>query len=309
MNTKILQNNSENIKLVASTIKKGGIAAFFTETVYGLGANALNTDAIKKIYQIKGRPSDNPLIIHLDCVSKIKKYAHVTDIAKKVIDNFMPGAVTIVLNKKDIIPLEATGGLDSVAIRVVKSSLAKELIYECGMPICAPSANTSTRPSPTQAQHVLDDLNGKIEYILDGGSCEIGLESSVLDCRGERVVLLRHGGVGIEEIEKIAGKVAEYKFDGGAALSPGQKYKHYSPKAKIVYFEHGDNKKLEELKKSSINHKVVMGLDADDYARQLFSIFRDADKDGIDVIICELAIEKGIGKAINNRIKKAAYGN
>jgi len=308
MDTKILQNNSENIKLVAAAIKNGEVAAFFSETVYGLGANALDKDAIKKIYLAKGRPSDNPLIVHLDCVSSIEKYAFVTHLAKKVMDNFMPGAVTVVLKKRENIPHEVTGGLDSVGIRVPKSKLARDLIAACGVPLCAPSANLSGSPSPTSAAHVYDDLKGRIEYILDGGECQIGLESTVIDCTGDKVKLLRHGGVGIEELERVVGDVEVVRFDGGAATSPGQKYKHYAPKAKVVYFEHGDMDELARLKNMYDRYIVLDGIDDEDYARELFKIFRGADKAGVHTIICELAESKGIGRAINNRIKKAAYG-
>jgi len=306
MQTKILTNTKDNIQLAATIIKTGGVAAFFTETVYGLGANALDVGAIKKIYDVKGRPSDNPLIIHLDCVSKIEKYALITDSARKVIDNFMPGAVTIVLKKREVIPYAITGGLDNVAVRIPKSQLARELIKACGVPVCAPSANTSSKPSPTKSSHVFDDLGGKIEYILDGGDCEIGLESTVLDCTDKTVKVLRHGGVGVEEIERVVGKIEAVEFDGGAAKSPGQKYKHYSPNAKVYYFKKGDFKELERIKKESGKYKVVAGLSQEEYAKTLFSIFRQADKDGLDAIICELAMDEGLGKAINNRIKKAS---
>jgi len=310
MNTKILQNTKENIELVAKVIKNGGVAAFFTETVYGLGANALDMGAIKKIYEIKGRPSDNPLIVHLDCVSKIDEYAVTTDLAKAVIKAFMPGAVTIVLDKRDIIPYEASGGLETVAIRIPKSGLARELIRHSGVPVVAPSANTSTRPSPTKASHVLDDLDGKIEFILDGGDCEIGLESTVLDCRGETVKVLRLGGLGVEEIETAVGKAEIVGFDGGAVRSPGQKYKHYSPNAKVVWYHNGDEEQLKRLKSEYDDYIVLNGMDnmeaIENYARELFAVFRAADKAGVKVIICELCIDKGLGRAVNNRIKKAA---
>ena len=306
MQTKILSNTKENIQLVANTIKNGSVAAFFTETVYGLGANALDTTAVKKIFKVKGRPGDNPLIIHLDCKEKIEKYAVVNDLARKIIKHFMPGAVTVVLQKRDSIPYEATGGLDSVAVRIPSSELARELIKACDLPICAPSANTSSKPSPTKASHVLDDLGGRIEYILDGGDCEIGLESTVLDCTGEVVKVLRHGGVGVEEIERVVENVDVTGYDGGVVKSPGQKYKHYSPNALVYWFNNGDNKELDRLKMELEDYIIIADLKTEDYARELFGVFRAADKAGVKAIICELAKDEGLGKAINNRIKKAS---
>ena len=191
MNTQILQFNTDNLRLAAKEILDGGIVAFPTETVYGLGANALNPDAVKKIYIAKGRPSDNPLICHISDKSQIEKFAYLTPFAEKIIDAFMPGPITVILQKKPIVPDIVTGGLQTVGIRMPAHKGALSFIKACGVPICAPSANTSTKPSPTAATHVFDDLNGKIKYILDGGRCGVGLESTIVDCVNG--TLLRQG--------------------------------------------------------------------------------------------------------------------
>ena len=187
MQTQILTFNSENLKKCADEILSGGIVAFPTETVYGLGANALDENAVKKIYIAKGRPSDNPLICHVSDKAQIEKLGDVTPFARKIIDAFMPGPITVVLSKKNCVSGVVTGGLNTVGVRMPDHEVARTFIAECGVPLCAPSANTSTKPSPTQAKYVFDDLNGKIRYILDGGSCRVGIESTIVDCVNKRI--------------------------------------------------------------------------------------------------------------------------
>ena len=202
MQTLILDSKEENIAKCARYIARGGVVAFPTETVYGLGADAFNADAVKEIFRVKGRPSDNPLIVHVCSARGIREVAeNISPLAEKLISEFMPGALTLVLKKKKGLPDCVTAGLDTVGVRMPSNSVCREFLRACGVPICAPSANTSTKPSPTCAQHVYDDLYGKIPYVLDGGECEIGLESTILDVSGAAPRLLRAGGISKEALE------------------------------------------------------------------------------------------------------------
>ena len=330
MKTQIYQSNQLNIKTCASLLREGEIVAFPTETVYGLGANAFLPDSVKKIYEAKGRPSDNPLIVHIADKSWVDVVAEfVPNGAKKVIEKFMPGPVTVVLKKKKIVPDSVTGGLDTVAVRMPNSKVALDLILEAGVPVCAPSANTSSRPSPTTAGHVYDDLNGKICAILDGGECEVGVESTVIDFTGEKPRLLRAGGMALEKIEEVVGEI-EVVRNSKVALCPGMKYKHYSPSSDVYVALPNENaiqrmvafyeKCVSEGKKA-----VVIAMDEyaqnfdkerfynagktyEDYARKLFSLLRKSDDDGYDVVIAQGVEEKGIGSSIANRLEKACGG-
>lgn len=321
MNTQILQFNTNNILLCASEINGGGVVAFPTETVYGLGADALNPNAVKKIYEAKGRPSDNPLICHIFDKSQIEKFAYLTPIAEKIIDTFMPGPITIILKKKPIVPDIVTGGLDTVGIRMPNHKGALEFIRACNTPICAPSANTSSKPSPTTAKHVFSDLNGKIKYILDGGSCKVGLESTIVDC--VNLTLLRQGGLPKEQLENLVGAL---KTDvvSDVPLCPGMKYKHYSPNASVYVALVGDNmakRIMDEYDKD--NSKTVIltlngsyegrnvlsvGNSVDEYAHNLFAYFRMLDEQGYERIICEGVADDGVGAALMNRMLKASGG-
>ena len=222
-------------KIAADFIKSGEVAAFPTETVYGLGADAYNEKAVRKIFKAKGRPADNPLIVHVDKKKDISVLAkEITPSAKKIISKFFPGPVTVILKKNEIVPDVVTAGLDTIAIRMPASKIARELIKLSGVPIAAPSANLSGSPSPTNFLHVLRDMKGKIPCLLIGPAAKYGLESTVIDCTGKFPVILRPGSVTLEQIKKLD-KNAVYQKNARKIKSPGQKYRHYSPKAKVKF--------------------------------------------------------------------------
>ena len=307
MNTRILTPTKENIELCARAVKEGKIVAFPTETVYGLGANAFDPTATKKIFEAKGRPGDNPLIVHIADKSQIGEVAEsIPPLAGKLIDRFMPGAITLLLKKKQTVPNEVTAGLDTVGVRMPSNPVCRSFLSACGVPVCAPSANTSTRPSPTCARHVLDDLDGKIEYILDGGDCEIGLESTILDMSGDRPRLLRSGGISLERIRAVLDCEIEMgrEKEDDKPLCPGMKYKHYSPKAEVYFsaFYAGMTRGISDLYDMLVNMEkkpVILCLDShysiyspkkcykmgksyEDYAHNLFGALRRADNEGFD---------------------------
>lgn len=324
------------IRKAANLIRKGEVIAFPTETVYGLGANALDPSSVSKIYKIKGRPSDNPLIVH---IADMKTFSTlVCDIppkASRIISRFWPGPITLVLKKSKILPEITTGGLNTVAVRMPKNNVALELIKVSRFPIAAPSANISGKPSPTNASHVKDDLNGKIKLILDGGSTEIGIESTVIDMTQRTPVILRPGGISQESIEKEIGKVHSHKSLLGLHRnttninkSPGMKYRHYSPNAQVILVEgtelNAKNKIIELTQKLKSQGKKVcimttskslkvnadkvqyMGKTLEAIARNLFANLREADKNNIDIIIVQGIQYNKAAFAIMNRLKKAA---
>jgi L-threonylcarbamoyladenylate synthase len=320
-------------------ICSGEIIAFPTETVYGLGANALDPSAVSKLFEIKGRPSDNPLIIHIADMKTLRTLvSQIPARANLIIKKFWPGPVTLVLKKSKIVPKITTGGLSTVAIRMPRNNVALALIRKSALPIAAPSANISGRPSPTTATHVKDDLDGKIKLILDGGSTKIGIESTVIDMTQPTPMILRPGGISKEAIENEIGKVLLHNSLIGIDRkkikfyrSPGMKYRHYSPKAHLMLVEGPENdakskiiqltEKLEaEGKKVSImtaskslkvnSEKIqFMGRSLETIARNLFANLRQADKNNIDVIIVQGIQYNRIGFAIMNRLKKAAITN
>ncbi len=329
------------IKEAAQIIRDGGLVAFPTETVYGLGGNALNAEASAKIYAAKGRPSDNPLIAHIANETGLYEIAaEVPESAKKLMDAFWPGPLTMIFPKKDIMPRETTGGLDTVAVRMPAHPVAQALIEEAGVPIAAPSANLSGRPSPTTAQHVKTDLDGRIEMILDGGSCDIGLESTIVDVTGEVPMILRPGFITKEMLEEVAGEIAldptlEMNTTvSGRPKAPGMKYRHYAPKATMTMIS-GDPERvtaeiLRRVKKEQEQGKKVgilcaseaaeqyrsctgadvqvLGSRQDEQAiaRHLFAALREFDDAKTDVIYSETFAADHLGRAIMNRLTKAA---
>lgn len=307
---------TNNPKIAAAFIKAGEIAAFPTETVYGLGADAYNEKAVKKIFKAKGRPVDNPLIVHIANKKDINVLAQeITPSAKKIISKFFPGPVTVILKKNEIIPPATTAGLDTIAIRMPAGRLAQQLIKAAGVPVAAPSANLSGSPSPTNFLHVLRDFNNKIPCLLIGPPAKYGLESTVIDCTGKNPVILRPGSVTLEQIKKLD-KNAVIQKKGGKIKSPGQKYKHYSPKADVriinVKREMSNVKRNEAFIGLDRNlgkgfEKVLICRFMNDYARKLFSFFRECDDEGIKTIWCQKVSEKGIGAAIMNRLNKAMH--
>ncbi len=328
--TEILEPTDENLSYCASLLRDGELVAFPTETVYGLGANALKAESVKKIYQAKGRPSDNPLIVHIASESDVDKLAlTVPDKAREVIRKFMPGPVTVVLPKREIVPNEVTGGLNTVAIRMPDNAIALELIRRSGCPVCAPSANTSTRPSPTSAHHVFSDLGGKIKAILNGGECRVGVESTVIDFCSDKPRLLRAGGMAVEKLAEVIGEIEVVK-NSKVALCPGMKYKHYSPTAEVFVALVGEAQSeriIEKYRSLTAEGKRVVivclddfaneflsetvwsvGKTVDDYAQKLFALLRRSDDEGFDAVICQGVSDDGIGLSVNNRTAKACGG-
>ena len=347
LRTKVLQVDptkpgSRVIEEAAAIIRKGGLVAFPTETVYGLGADALSSDAVSKIFVAKGRPSDNPIIVHVSSVDDLSKItAKISVIAKKLIDRFWPGPLTLLFNRKGNVPDITVAGLETVAVRMPRHAVALSLIRASKTPIAAPSANISGSPSPTTAEHVFADLNGRIELILDGGRTVIGVESTVLDITRTPPMVLRPGGATVEEIESCIGKVdlhpaalAEIGLNDLLAKSPGMKYKHYAPKALLVLVEgssianirskvqeEADKFKEQGKKKVAIispsggtyRADIVRPLgDREDFgemARNLFPALREMDEEKVDAIIVEGIEARGLGLAIMNRLRRASGGN
>jgi len=342
INTKIVKVDPGNldyniIKEAADIINRGGTVVFPTETVYGIGADALNDEAVDKIFTAKGRPQDNPLIVHIgDFHDLYDLVEEVPEKAKILAEKFWPGPLTMILNKKDILSDKITAGLDTVAIRLPANNIALAIIRESKKPIAAPSANTSGRPSPTEASHVIEDLMGKVDMIIDGGKTYIGLESTVLDMTSSVPMILRPGGVTREDIVEVLG---ECSYDPAiirseekiVPKSPGQKYRHYSPKAKVILYK-GSVENI--VKRINIDYEKYISLGLKPgimstvqteksyegktticlgdrtkpltISSNLFKELRDFDHMGVDVILAEAIDEKGIGKAILNRLGKAA---
>lgn len=327
MQTKILTPDEKDIQIAGKILADGGLVAFPTETVYGLGADALNDEAVKNIYAAKGRPSDNPLIVHIAEKNDIKPLVReVTPKAKALMDAFFPGPLTIILPKSDKVGKTVSGGLDTVAVRMPINETAHALIKASGCPIAAPSANTSGLPSPTRAKYVIDDMMGKIDAIIDGGDCEYGVESTVITLAAEVPTLLRPGAITKEMLESVIGEVyvapavLEGMKDNEVAASPGMKYKHYAPKAKVVIVK-GDKEKYEKFVNSRKNAyalcfdgdnitipKVTYGRENDDLsqARELFDALRHLDELGAEKVYAHIPHKDGVGMAVYNRLIRAA---
>lgn len=334
MKTKIINiDENDNINLIKDTILKGDLVAFPTETVYGLGADGLNVQAVKKIFEVKGRPQNNPIILHV-CDYDMVKTLTVEDMEKikKVGDVFWPGPLTLVVKRSTLVPDIITGGLDTVAIRMPSNKIALDIIKSTNRPIAAPSANISGRPSPTDAITCFEDLNGKIEYIVEGGKTEIGLESTVLDISEEIPSVLRPGKVTLEDLQPILPNVEIDKGiieKGKTPKSPGQLYKHYSPKADSYLVKGDFLEKERKIKDFILNHpdkKISLMVtsdlkdrlkeenyeifdlgcreDLDRIGSLLFRGLRNLDKIGSDIILIEEFKEEGLGLAIMNRLKK-----
>jgi len=299
----------------AAFIKRGGVVAFPTETVYGLGANVFDEQAIRKIFEAKERPSDNPLIAHISIESQIHELAaEVPRAAKKLIERFFPGPITIVLRKVESVPLLATAGLQTIGIRMPAPQLARDFLSACAVAVVAPSANISGRPSPTTWQAVQEDLDGRIDCILQGEATQIGLESTVVDCTSETPVLLRMGAISMETLGEVLTdiRVADTSTVD-SPRSPGLKHKHYSPRADVVLMRRGQEMHsagaygfigLSEPGTPVAISKVCHSVD--EYAASLFEFFRECDRLNVKTIVCEAVEEKGIGAALMDRIRRAA---
>ena len=323
------------IDVFAAMLADGKTVIFPTETVYGLGANALDEDAAAKIYQAKGRPSDNPLLVHV--ADKKDVYDLVENIdgrAKLLMEKFWPGPLTIVFKKKDIIPARTSGGLDTVAIRMPSDPVARQLIRRAGVPIAAPSANISGRPSPTKPDHIIRDMDGRVDGILVGGPCNYGVESTIVDLSSGIAMVLRPGSVTLEMLKEVLGQVEldpslKNKDDNIKAKAPGMKYKHYSPQAQVYIVKANDlddfaqkvdalcleneKKKLRTgvMTRSSDGHtyraiRFDLGESDADLAKNLFDVLIGLDRESVDIAYVPYFEEKGLGVAIMNRLKKAA---
>ena len=327
---KTLMLNENDIEQAARIIKNGGLVAMPTETVYGLAANALDGKAVAKIFKAKGRPMDNPLIVHISDISQI--YSLVSEFpekAKILADKFWAGPLTIILPKSKIIPDEVSAGLDTVAVRFPSNEIARKLI-SLSMPLAAPSANLSGSPSPTNARHVRDDMNGRIDAIIDGGECEVGVESTVITLATDIPRLLRPGGITVEQLREAIGEVIiddavlNPLKSGERAASPGMKYKHYAPKAHIILLEGSDEDFIRYVNEHKVDGTAALCYDedveklevpnipighADDYEMQshkLFSSLRNADEQGFELVYAHCPKTDGMGLAVYNRIIRAA---
>ncbi len=335
-NTKAVRD--EELEEAAQILKAGGLVAFPTETVYGLGANALDKGAAMKIYAAKGRPSDNPLIAHISCPEELAPLVSlVPEAGRKLANAYWPGPLTMVFPKSARVPYETTGGLDTVAVRMPSDLVAKRLIRLAGVPVAAPSANTSGRPSPTLAEHVWQDLGGKIDMLIDGGPVGIGVESTIVDVSGDVPILLRPGAVTVEMLKGVLGDleidpaVREPLPEGARPKAPGMKYRHYAPRAPLILIE-GDtesvvgemNRQLEEqmaggkrvgiICTEETEGKLLGGIvrsvgprsQQEMVAHNLFAVLREFDDLDVDLILSESFARDHLGYAIMNRLTKAA---
>lgn len=333
MITKLLSYNNDGdaaINEAAEILKAGGLVGIPTETVYGLAANALNENAVANIFKAKGRPQDNPLIVHIAQLDDLMPLAdEVPFTLIQLAQHFWPGPLTMIVPKSDLVPDVVSGGLDTVAIRMPSHEIARKVIMQSGLPLAAPSANLSGSPSPTTAKHVMDDLNGRIEAVLDGGSCAVGVESTVISLAGETPVLLRPGYITLEQLESVIGHVSVDKavldkLDVQAkAASPGMKYKHYSPKTKIVLIKTDSDSAFEQYVNNQPDCGVICCAEQKDnftvpyvvcghindpasQAQELFDALRQVDELNKNTVFARCPDKDGINLAIYNRLIRAA---
>ncbi len=328
---KVTENSILELNKASKLLNDGELVAIPTETVYGLGANALNKNACLNIFKAKGRPNDNPLIVHISKPQDAEKIAYTNNLYYKLAEKFMPGPLTVIIPKRDIIPYEVTAGLNTVAIRCPIHKVANKLIEIAGIPIAAPSANTSGKPSPTTAKHVFDDMNGRIPLILDGGECEVGVESTVISITDNSIILLRPGAITVEMLKAvcenvtIANAVKEELKQGETALSPGMKYKHYAPKANL-YLVNDKTVDFIELAKEKqktencaimcydeevtlLENKNLLAVgkkeDIKEQTKRLFDLLRKADDLKVETVYAHLPSDDGESLAIYNRMIRA----
>lgn len=337
METRVVTASSEHLAQAAQLLADGQLVAFPTETVYGLGANALDADAVLHIFAAKGRPADNPLIVHVWSRAQLDGICEVPEMAEKLMDAFWPGPLTLLMPRKSTIPDAVTAGLSTVAVRMPSHPVAAAMLKACNLPIAAPSANRSGKPSPTTAQHVLEDMDGRIPMIIDGGSCEVGVESTVLDiCHGTPCIL-RPGGVTRAMLEKVvgevtvAGSVLRPLKTGEKALSPGMRYRHYSPDGQVTLVEGSEKEVVEALAalyhdaeraghracvmcftehvaalKECRPHDIGSREHPEEVAYRLFDTLRRLDEEKMEAIFSEVVPPEGMGLAVMNRLGRAA---
>lgn len=324
------------IKEAGLEIKNGNLVLFPTETVYGIGANALNRDAVNKIFEAKGRASDNPLIVHicnLEMLNNLVK--EIGRVEQKLIDNFWPGPLTIIFNRKECIPNNVTAGLETVGIRMPSNEIARKLIEFANLPIAAPSANVSGKPSGTKIEDIIDELDGKVDYILDGGMVDIGVESTVVRVVDHKVHILRPGKITAEDIQKlgidvvIEKQIMEECKPEEKVMSPGMKYRHYAPNTKCLLVYSNDENKLvnkineqieleknvlvlgrtSNLDKYKTENKLDMGNSLEEISKNIFTLLRKVDKYNVNLVIIEGVKKEGLGLAIMNRLIRACEHN
>lgn len=308
---------TSDVKAAAGFIRRGGLVAFPTETVYGLGANVFDADAVARIFEAKQRPADNPLIAHVAHIEQIAALTtEVSDNAAKLIRAFFPGPLTVVLPRSPKVPEIATAGLDTIGVRMPGDALAHRFLDACGVPVVAPSANLSGMPSPTTWQAVLEDLGGRIDCILQGEPTKIGLESTVVDCSGVVPVLLRSGSILLDDVRRVIPTTEEYSPSVAEPVrSPGLKHRHYSPKARVILVWSGepiaDRKSSAYIGINKAENGIAISRicqDTEEYARSVFEFFRECDRLKLATIYCEAVEPKGIGTALMDRLRRAAEG-
>ena len=337
MQTQLLPVSPETLARAGELIRSGELVGFPTETVYGLGANAMDADAVRRIFEAKGRPGDNPLIVHISAIDQLGPLIAVkpSPMARALMDAYWPGPMTLIFPKSDLVPMAVTAGLDTVAVRFPAHPAARALIDAARRPIAAPSANRSGRPSPTTAAHVFEDMAGRIPLILDGGPCDVGLESTVIDVTGVEPRILRPGGVTREMIAAVCGSagvdpaVMRPLKEGERPRSPGMKYRHYAPTGELTIVEGGPEAVVEaicglydaalsegrrplilalsdHLPAYGERKALSLGADAAEMAHAVFACLREADDLGADAIFSEAVPEDGVGLAVMNRLGRAA---
>ncbi|MBR4768288.1 MAG: threonylcarbamoyl-AMP synthase [Lachnospiraceae bacterium] len=344
MKTVVLRTKTRSlariVRMAGKVLKKGGLVAFPTETVYGLGGNALSDESSKKIYAAKGRPSDNPLIVHVGNVKDVEKLVEsIPEKAVKLMEAFWPGPLTLIFPKSGLVPKETTGGLDTVAIRMPSHPVAAALLKSLPFPVAAPSANLSGRPSTTEAYHVIEDLSGRVDMIIDDGDVPIGVESTILDLTGEVPTLLRPGFITVEEMERVIGKIEvdpaietrnliEKSIDVRKPKAPGMKYRHYAPKAEMTIISGPEAYVADYINANADDHTGILATeerkelyrkgvvvtvghrsDPNEIAHHLFEALRTFDELKVTRIYSEDLSDSDIGTAIMNRLLKAAGGN
>jgi len=319
--------DSQDIQRAASIIRDGGLVAFPTETVYGLGADAMSESAVRRIFAAKGRPADNPLIVHIESREMLNRVAStVSDTAERLIEQFWPGPLTLVFERTPDVAPSVSAGLDTVAVRMPRNRIALDLIGAANTPLAAPSANLSGSPSPTCAEHVLHDLGGKIDLVIDGGPTEIGIESTVLDITSDPPVVLRPGWITPAAIASITGGGLKRAEDAGSLKrSPGTRHRHYSPRARLIVLERIPADEIERYCRQNLSagrvgfiganvvridhpnfRQIRLEQTAADYARRLYASLRELDEWGAGFILVEPIEEDGVGSAVMDRLRRAS---